>query len=627
MHVEALEDRRLLTITVNTLIDEFDGSIVDGDISLRDAIAAAPTGETIDFAVNGTILLDAALGGLTIDKNLRIDGQSADHLTIDADGNSRVISIDETVVAEISGLTITGGFAGDGGGLHNQGTLELTDSVVTGNRASQKGGGIFSSGSITISGSTLSSNSTSGSGGGVAAPAGIVTVNDSTISGNSASFSGAALDSDGALVYVARSTVSYNDGNGNIFSNFFGTLTIDKTLIRGNSAHYHVITNDGPLSVFDSMIDSNSGAGAIRHYEGPLTVVGSTISEHGFGISSVFDAVTLVTNSTLSGNGIGIVHENGQKYGGNVLSIENSTISGNGRGIDISSDIYGGEVSASIMNSVISGNAGAEVTKCQANVNFGGINLIGDSSKTTDEALIVPDVAYGYYTCGSGFSVGGNQILATSNGNTPTPIDGILDTLLSDNGGRTLTHALVLNSPAIDAGVGSGGSLFDQRGEPFVRVFGPRIDIGAFELQPPPVTCDFDGNSACDLPDIDALVGAIAKGTNDPLYDLTGDTLVDLADRDAWLVEAGAVNLPSGNPYLLGDANLDGIVDGQDFLVWNLNKFTATAAWSQSDFNADGQTDGQDFVIWNMFKFQESDKEEALRSQGARSEGFVPFLN
>ena len=37
LRIEPLEDRRLLSITVNTLVDEADGSIVDGDISLRDA--------------------------------------------------------------------------------------------------------------------------------------------------------------------------------------------------------------------------------------------------------------------------------------------------------------------------------------------------------------------------------------------------------------------------------------------------------------------------------------------------------------------------------------------------------------------------------------------------------------
>jgi hypothetical protein len=37
LRYEPLEDRRLLSITVNTSLDELDGSIVDGDTSLRDA--------------------------------------------------------------------------------------------------------------------------------------------------------------------------------------------------------------------------------------------------------------------------------------------------------------------------------------------------------------------------------------------------------------------------------------------------------------------------------------------------------------------------------------------------------------------------------------------------------------
>ncbi|MEZ6072233.1 MAG: hypothetical protein R3C10_18740 [Pirellulales bacterium] len=69
---EPLEQRRLLAITVDTLIDEADGSITDGDISLRDAIALAPPGETIDFSVTGTVEL--ALGELLIDKDLVVDG-------------------------------------------------------------------------------------------------------------------------------------------------------------------------------------------------------------------------------------------------------------------------------------------------------------------------------------------------------------------------------------------------------------------------------------------------------------------------------------------------------------------------------------------------------------------------
>ena len=40
----------MATIIVNTTLDENDGSIADGDVSLRDAMAAAGDGDTISFA-------------------------------------------------------------------------------------------------------------------------------------------------------------------------------------------------------------------------------------------------------------------------------------------------------------------------------------------------------------------------------------------------------------------------------------------------------------------------------------------------------------------------------------------------------------------------------------------------
>ncbi len=119
--------------------------------------------------------------------------------------------------------------------------------------------------------------------------------------------------------------------------------------------------------------------------------------------------------------------------------------------------------------------------------------------------------------------------------------------------------------------------------------------------------CDFDGDVACDIVDLDALITAVAAGTNDPQFDLTADGIVDLADRDAWLTQAGAENLPSGNAYLVGDANLDGVVDGIDFIQWNASKFTNTGKWSLADFDGSGFTDGSDFILWNANKFQSAD--------------------
>ncbi len=112
---------------------------------------------------------------------------------------------------------------------------------------------------------------------------------------------------------------------------------------------------------------------------------------------------------------------------------------------------------------------------------------------------------------------------------------------------------------------------------------------------------NLDGHVNAD--DLDALVAEIVAGTNISTFDLTGEGLVDQNDKDEWLWQAGVARLPQAAAYLPGDANLDGVVDGQDFILWNSAKFSNTSAWSQADFNADGVTDGQDFIIWNQNKF------------------------
>ncbi|HEY6564318.1 MAG TPA: peroxidase family protein, partial [Pirellulaceae bacterium] len=115
---------------------------------------------------------------------------------------------------------------------------------------------------------------------------------------------------------------------------------------------------------------------------------------------------------------------------------------------------------------------------------------------------------------------------------------------------------------------------------------------------------DFNADQRMDCQDIDLLVANIASGQGSVALDLTGDQLLDHQDITAWLVEAGYRELPSQRPYLMGDANLDGAVDGGDFIVWNMHKFTGTAAWCSGDFNADGIVDGTDFNLWNANKFQ-----------------------
>ena len=168
-----------------------------------------------------------------------------------------------------------------------------------------------------------------------------------------------------------------------------------------------------------------------------------------------------------------------------------------------------------------------------------------------------------------------------------------------------------------DAGTDSGTELTSPNAdtdpaEPIHLLEAPFADtptIASYRIQLVSVdglTGDFDADGDYSLTDIDALVNAIASGSDSPAFDLTGDTLVDDQDLNAWLAEAGAAELPGGNPYLTGDANLDGSVDVTDFNLWNKNKFTNGGGWSGGDFDADGATDVGDFNIWNENKFTAS---------------------
>jgi hypothetical protein len=136
------------------------------------------------------------------------------------------------------------------------------------------------------------------------------------------------------------------------------------------------------------------------------------------------------------------------------------------------------------------------------------------------------------------------------------------------------------------------------------ELFPATLDLAEFTAALAGGDFNWDGEYNC--MDVNRLVEAVVMGTNRAELDVTGDGLVDGDDLGDWLARAGAVNLASGGSYLGGDANLDGVVDGSDFLIWNEHKFSTDAAWCRGDFNADGVVDGFDFLVWNENKFQSS---------------------
>lgn len=119
----------------------------------------------------------------------------------------------------------------------------------------------------------------------------------------------------------------------------------------------------------------------------------------------------------------------------------------------------------------------------------------------------------------------------------------------------------------------------------------------------PEVVGDFDSNGTFDCGDIDALILAIAAGSSDLSFDVNGDSAVTIADRDAWMVVAGAAQLPSMNAYLLGDLDLNGSVNSMDLGVL-LNNFAANIgiAYCGGEIDADSQVNSADLgLLLNNF--------------------------
>ena len=105
----------LATFTVTNLLDAGAGSLRQAMLDAN----ATPGADDIDFSVTGQIDIVSQLPTITDD--LTITGPGSDLLTIDAGGNSRVFEVNDGTATDItvtlSGLTITGGLAGNGAGI------------------------------------------------------------------------------------------------------------------------------------------------------------------------------------------------------------------------------------------------------------------------------------------------------------------------------------------------------------------------------------------------------------------------------------------------------------------------------------------------------------------------------
>jgi predicted outer membrane repeat protein len=452
------------TITVTSKLDAAD----PGRCRLRDAIIAANTNtatgdcsagavgeDTIGFSlgiqcnlVPCTITLTSALPAVT--ESLTINGNN----TVISGANAfRVFDLGAVPVS-ISDLSIINGNAPDFDGAINMSDIMATTGT-----------------NLTLT-HVFFSNNHADFGGAIYQPRGTLTIVNSRFSGNGAGTHGGAIleERNGTTLLVADSIFSSNTAvGGGGAMDLAGLATITGSTFSGNIADFGgaiAKVVQGNLQLENSVFDHNAatvqttstGGGAIYLFQGAgtatmtnVTVSGNSTKNDGGGIYAITLPVNMnnvtITNNSADSDSDGIGNGGGFYADLNTVQVRNSIIAGN---FDRTSNTSGE----------------TPTPDCSGVFTSLGYNLIGISD-----------------TC-LGFA---NGVNADKVGKEANPINPLLAPL-ANFGGLTQTHALLLGSPAINAGnplpPGSGGLACagtDQRG--VLRPHGSTCDIGAYETE------------------------------------------------------------------------------------------------------------------------------------------------
>ncbi|WP_392535477.1 beta strand repeat-containing protein [Nostoc sp. C117] len=420
-------------LTVNTTADQNDGSAANG-LSLRDAILIANANPNTDYEIQLT-------GGATY--NLTSNGINEDNaLTGDLDIKSRNNVL---YIVAVGGQKATI----DASGLLNS---DRVFDLLTGGELSLQ--------NLVVKGGAISGED----GGGVkVASAAFLDLYNTTVSNNSAKNGGGI----------------YNAGDAHLRNG----STVTNNSVSGLVPDGGGIRNDGTLTVIDSTISNNNGAtfgGGIYNTQ-TLTLINTTVSGNtantGGGINNNFsNASAALVNTTVSGNSASLGGAGGVSNDSGIINLLNSTVTNNTFSGILG---YAGGVSnrngtVNLKNTIVAGNLSLD----------GRIQLYPDLSGTFNgnNNNLIGSLAGASGTVGTG-----TDIVNPNPGLGP----------LQNNGGLTLTHALLTGSPAINAGNnnlipvdtqdldGDGNTSepipYDERG--LARVVSGTVDIGAFEVQ------------------------------------------------------------------------------------------------------------------------------------------------
>ena len=312
------------------------------------------------------------------------------------------------------------------------------------------------------------------------APSKVVTIGGLTITNGNAdaqTLDGGGVYNDHATLALDSCTIidnaAFRDGGG-VHNSGAATMTLNDCVITGNETG-----NDG-----GGICNNGTGGAAIMELN--ISTVSNNTAFHGAGVcndgrmkgTTLLQIHNTTLNNNSAGDDAGAILNIANTNGAAILS--NCTISGN------SAQSYGGGIlnaaELTVSNTTFDDNS----------ANFGGSIAVGNPATVTigDTVLNAGKIGANIYNDG-GTVISRGYNLSSDNGGGY--LNGPGDQISTDpqlgplrnNGGPTLTHALLPASPAIDTGdpgfTPPPGN--DQRGPGFNRVVKGRIDIGSFEVQ------------------------------------------------------------------------------------------------------------------------------------------------
>ena len=500
--------------TLRSAIDAFNNADSDMTIDLPDPSTLAPAQDFYNVDSNNGDLTIGSDAGNPNTLTITYTGTIATNGVIQADNGTdpstviNVFQVDGDTTAIISGVTIQDGnnTGGDGGGILNEGNLQLSGSAVTDNSTSGNGGGIAQEQSIiegspaptmTLTSDTIGINSASRRhGGGVYADGGTTTLDGTDVNdANTASQGGGGIavvgqsESATSVTVEDSSSVDGNTANGN-----GGGIDI-----TGANNLNTVVDVDNSTVSTNSVGDEDSGAGISQDVDSTLSVSNTTISDNGPSAGPNVDiegggaflegtgSADTFTNDTIDGNnqafnGAGVYISDGDPtFSGGTISGNAATSQGGG--------VYIEDGTNSFIDETIEDNdAGVADTD---NGNGGGIFAASGTNTFTDDTVndndaiwVNGDTGYGggldvtggavTFTGGSldsnqaygggGFSIFGGTITVSQADVSSNDVTEGAGGVLLDGGTTSITQSTITNNAVTEAigvteFVGDGGGI------------------------------------------------------------------------------------------------------------------------------------------------------------------------